>query len=124
MSAPLRKLILLLLIACLPLQGVAAGIKALAHHQQPAHQMTMPMDEDMAGMHGCCPHDNGDHAPSQPLNACGDGIHCPLCAISVSPAPILPLAANANPTLHPALLQHISRFYPEQPQHPPLARHA
>lgn len=124
MSAALRKLILLFLIACLPLQGLAAGVKALAQQQQPAHEMAMPMDDEMAGMHGCCQHGHDDESssPAQPANSCGDGTHCPLCSISVTPTAILPLASNANPTLHPAPLQYISRFYPELPQRPPLSR--
>lgn len=128
MSSPLRKLILLFLIACLPLQGLAAGVKALAHHEQQASghamSMDMPMDDAMAGMagHGCCPHD--DTAPAQPANSCGDGSHCPLCHVSVTPTVILPLPANGNTPLHPAPPQSVSRFYPEQPQRPPLASNA
>ena len=119
MSAPLRKLILLFLIACLPLQGLAAGFKALAQHGEQASAMSMTMDGDMAAMHDCCPHDDG--APVQPQNSCGDGHHCPLCHVSITPAVILPLLANGNPTLYPAPPLSISRFYPELPQRPPLA---
>lgn len=121
MSSPLRKLILLFLIACLPLQGLAAGIKALAHHgeQTAHHAMDMPMDDGSAG-HDCCPHDDG--SPAQPMNACGDGSHCPLCHVSVTATVILPLFTNGNSTFHPAPPPSISRFYPEQPQRPPLAR--
>ena len=121
MSAFLRKLILLLLIACLPLQGMAMCVKALTHHDQQAshHAMSMPMDGDMAG-HDCCPHD--DSSPAQPQNSCGDGSHCPLCHVSITPTVILPLFTSGNPTLYPAPLQSISLFYPEQPQRPPLNR--
>ena len=126
MSASLRKLILLLLIACLPLQGLAMGIKVPARHGLPAHAMTMPMDDDMAGGdmagHDCCHHD--DSTPAHPMNSCGDGTHCSLCNVSVTPDVILPLLAIGNFALYPAPPQSVSRFYPEQPQRPPLARNA
>jgi len=121
MFAALRKLILLFLIACLPLQGLAAGIKGLAHQQQAAHEMVMQMDDGMAGMHGCCHHDH-DAPPPDQSNSCGDGVHCPLCSISITPSVTLPLTINGNTALHPAPLQFISRFYPELPQRPPLTR--
>jgi hypothetical protein len=120
----LRKLILLFLIACLPLQGLAAGVKALAHPEQQQsshHAMAMTMDDDMAE-HGCCPHD--DTTPAQPMNSCDDGHHCPLCHVSVTPTVILQLLANADLTLHPAPALSISRFYPEQPQRPPLSHNS
>ncbi|TAL20931.1 MAG: hypothetical protein EPN94_12755 [Nitrospirae bacterium] len=135
MSAPLRKFILLLLIACLPLQGLAMGVKALAH-KQAGYAMTMPMDGDMTGhdmaghdmashdmaSHDCCHHD--DASPAHPMNSCGDGAHCSLCNISVTSSVILPLLATGAAALYPAPPLSVSRFYPEQPQRPPLARNA
>lgn len=127
MSAPLRKFILLLLIACLPLQGLAMGVKALAQHEQASHAMTMSMDGDMAGhdiiaSHDCCHHD--DASPAHPMNSCGDGIHCSLCNVSVTSSVILPLLATGAAALYPAPPLSVSRFYPEQPKRPPLARNA
>lgn len=119
MFAALRKLILLLLIACLPMQGMAMCVMSVAHHEQQTSPHTMQMGGDMAG-HDCCPHD--DSSPAQPQNSCGDGSHCPLCHVSVTPTVILPLLGNGDPALYPAPLLSISLFYPEQPQRPPLNR--
>ncbi|MFA7241310.1 MAG: hypothetical protein WC091_14460 [Sulfuricellaceae bacterium] len=126
MSAPLRKFILLLLIVGLPLQGLAMGVKALAQHGQADHAMTLSMDDDTAGHdmadHGCCHHD--DASPAHPMNSCGDGTHCSLCNLSVTSPVVLPLLATGDAALYPAPLLSVSRFYPEQPQRPPLVRNA
>ncbi len=124
MLATLRKLILLLLIASLPLQGVAAGVKALAPHGQPAEGHVMAMDGEMAVMHGGChgQQDNHDASPAHPLSPCGDGAHCPLCNVSIPPAVAPAKLSGDAPALYPAPALHISLFYPELPQRPPLSR--
>jgi hypothetical protein len=120
MSDALRKLVLLFLIACLPLQGLAAGVMALSHHgrQTAQHDMSTPMDGDM---HGCCHHDH-DTSPAQPQSSCGDGAHCPLCNVLLVPDTPLMLGTAGNSSLYPTSSPHISLFYPEQPQRPPLVR--
>lgn len=123
MPATLRKLILLLLIACLPLQGLAAGVKSLAHPGQQDGKHAMATDGEMAAMHGGChgQQDNHDASPAHPLSPCGDGAHCPLCSV-IPPAVTPAKLSGCAPALYPAPASYISLFYPEQPQRPPLSR--
>lgn len=113
----LRKFILLLLIACLPLQGLAVGLKMQAQHERAGH--TMVMADDMTE-HDCCSHNDAN--PAQ--NSCGEITHCSLCSVTVTPGVILPLLTSGDAALYPAPTPSISHFYPEQPQRPPLASNA
>lgn len=122
MSRFLNKFLLIFLMACIPLQGVAMQVKAAAH-QDMVSGPAMDMHGDMADEHDCCPHDqaNNDPAPA-PHSLGGECNHCPLCSVSAPPSELLPLVSEGSPALHPTPASHLSSFYPEFPQRPPLAR--
>jgi len=109
----LRKSLLLFLIACLPLQGLAVGLKVQTQHEHAGNHMTMA-DDIME--HDCCSFN--DENPAQ--KSCGDSTHCALCSVTVPPGVILPVPTSGDTTLYPAPAPTISHFYPEQPQRPPL----
>ncbi|MBS4098935.1 MAG: hypothetical protein KGZ83_19095 [Sulfuricella sp.] len=122
MSDFLRKFILVFLIACIPLQGFA--MQARMHAPQGMADSELSLS---AAAHDCCPHDMSDmstgHAqPSHTLG--GECSHCPLCGVSLTSSLFLFQEVTAAAILHAAPLPHLSRFYPEQPQRPPLPHHA
>lgn len=119
MSTFLRKFLLVFLMACIPLQGIAMQTGAFAH--QGISDQAAPSHDEMGASHDCCPHDMP--APDQTTHsAAGDCSHCPLCGATLTPSVILHLGVNSVAALHPAPAPHLTRFYPEQPKRPPLAR--
>jgi hypothetical protein len=115
-----RRFILLLLIAGLPLQGYAMQIGMVEH--QGMHDHVMSVQEPSLDEHGCCPHDMRQHGePADQSVPQGDCSHCPLCGTSLPVSPTSAAERNSTAILHPATEPAVSDFYPDLPQRPPLS---
>lgn len=129
MSKFLSKFVLIFLMACIPLQGIAMQVKAAAQRDAVAG-LAMAMHGDIADSHDCCPPghadqaqmDHDEHSPAPHHSAGGECSHCPLCSVSAPPAALPPLVSDGSPALYPTPALHLSSFYPELPQRPPLVR--
>ena len=115
----MRKLALMLLIAVLPVQALAAIVAPLCQHDVPASVGAVTDHTHFGGDH----HDHDAPTPTHehPFTAgdlgsdhCGAGCTFAIPMMSTSPAP----AATAERNWFAAA--YCSGFIPEQPQRPPL----
>ncbi|MDD5242044.1 MAG: hypothetical protein PHG47_10075 [Sulfuricella sp.] len=119
MKQLLHKFILGFLLLWLPLQGFAAtGMSFCRHDHTPPPAMQVEMHHDHHG--NDCGH--GHDAPSaSPQTQCDD---CGYCHLGGAPA-LLPTLFGLNDvagfSFKFAFASHLSLFFPEQPQRPPLA---
>ena len=114
MSSWVKKLVLMLAIAVMPLQGIAATLSVLLCHGE----------TETRAMHTQDGHDHGTHQPGQQDDAgpSGDLTYHLCCHHTVSGVPVL--------TLHPAMADFSmltaapqplhDLFFPDRPQRPPL----
>jgi hypothetical protein len=118
MKQLLRKFILGFLLLWLPLQGFAAtGMSFCRHDHTPPPAMQIGMHHDHHG--GDCSH--GQDTPSASSQTpCDD---CGYCHLGGAPA-LLPTFFGFNDTARFSFEfifdSHLSLFFPEQPQRPPL----
>lgn len=112
------KLVVLVLLLAMPLQGVAETATALLHHSDGAEQAAYVM-------HSHDGHDHGTQRDNHQNNGDGTGQHtshfCGHHFTSVLPAAALPVVTPDFPVwaLAPRTLHDL--FFPELPDRPPLA---
>lgn len=112
------KLLVLVLLLAMPLQGVAESAAALRHHsdgaEQAAHVMNSHNGRDHAARHD-------DHQSNDDGAGHHTGHFCGHHFTSVLPAATLPVVTPDFPVraLAPRPLHDL--FFPEQPDRPPLA---
>lgn len=121
MPLRLQRLLLMVLLMVLPLQGMASAIHALACTPESGHASMAAADHSHAGEHGHAAHDRG--APHQHPAGTGDSDHAShQCCHHFSSAAVPSLANPAHADL-PVFISSISLletlFFPEQPQRPP-----
>lgn len=115
MSSRINRFILLLAIAVMPLQGIAATLSVLiCHGEAEAHAVHAQEGHD----HGA--HDQGHHDDSA---ASGDLTYHLCCHHTLSGVPVLalPPALPEFPLFAMAPQPLYDLFFPDRPQRPPLA---
>lgn len=116
MAVICRKLVLLLALAVMPLQGIAAAVSVLQCQAGGGKRATHVIQAHQA-------HDHGVAHDSQPVDDSGAKTHTGhFCCHQVSGLPLV-ILSPALPdfpvwALSPALLHDL--FFPEQPKRPPL----
>ena len=115
MTAWRRKLVLVLALAVMPLQGVAATLSVLlCHGDAQAHAMHTQDDPEHSMHHDDHPDEGGASSESAYHLCCNITASAPpLTTLSAVP-PDLPVNTFVPDSLH-------DLFIPEQPQRPPLA---
>ena len=113
MSKPIKFVLAVMMMICLPLQGVAAAVMpfGMAHQNMVADvaamdqdngQMDHAMSGDMGKQH-CLDH----HAKSSPeKSTCDKSAHCPLCAIQAIITTSLDVGSDAGTQSHSGLVTH------------------
>jgi hypothetical protein len=110
-----RKLVLLLAMAVLPLQGAAAALSVLLCHGDAQQHALHAQGGHGHAAHGENQPDQGNSPSPQGYHLC---CHCSVSAVEVAmPLPALPLSRTF--ALAPASL-HV-HFVPDRPDRPPLA---
>jgi len=109
-----RKLVLVLALAVMPLQGVAATLSVLLCHGDAQAQAMHTQNPEHSMHHDGHPDEGG---------ATGHSGHHPCCNVTASAPPVMTLSAVPPDfsvgTFAPDPLYDL--FVPEQPQRPPLA---
>ena len=116
MSSRLKKLVLLLAIAVMPLQGIAGALSVLICHGEAQSHATHAQDDHD---HGASPQ-GGHHDDAGTGGDLGYHLCCHHTASGV-PVVFLPAATSALPAPATALLLLHDLFLPDRPQRPPLA---
>jgi hypothetical protein len=116
-----RRFFLLLLIALLPLQGVAASFMVKCAVMDAAGQMTLSAQDDgvgvMSGDMPCQTHsDESPVAGTQPDQGC-----CHHMAVAIPQAFPAPDANRAPGQLYPVIAVSYTDHLPDRLQRPPLA---
>ena len=108
-----RRLLLLLLIALLPLQGIAASFMVkcagMAAEQAPCHEMAAPADDTSAR-----DHDHQGQGGSSGTDHC-----CHSFPVAIPQGFVLPGAGLAPGQHYPALTSSYSDYLPDRLQRPP-----
>jgi hypothetical protein len=131
-----RKLLVVLLMCGLPLQGLhaaamtqcaqnePAGAAAYPQHAEHAQHAAHPQDSGHEAAHEsgiAHHHDDGDvGAAADGKFACDGCNFCQACSAPAMPSVAIVLSMQSAETPQPAPPCHIVLFEPEQPQRPPL----
>ena len=126
MSKSIKFILAVMMMICLPLQGMAAAVMpfGMAHQDMAAdvtamHQGDGQMDHAMSadmGKHHCLDH----HTKSSPgKSTCDKSAHCPLCAIQAIITTDLNVGPDTGSQPHPGLATHKPQSIPTPLFRPP-----